>query len=449
MSDRTQVAPHAPPNNVQAECALLGSLLLALGDLDQVFEQLEAEHFYLRKHQIIFESVHKVREEHGTVDTMLLQDYLERNEQLAAVGGVDYLFELSESVTTSASAEYYLKAIRDTALLRRLMSTCSEIIEESLKTGTDGARQLELAQEKIYELGQREGTREIITLSEAIKGTFDMIDAWAKGGTGLASGYTDLDRLTSGLQPSELIVVAGRPSMGKTTISLNIAQYIAITGSRAVAIFSLEVESRQIAMNLLCGEARVESQKLRGNDLGSRDWERLMAAAGRLSEATIFIDDSANLTVMSIRAKARRLKKQYDIDLIVIDYLQLLEHGGRRSESRQQEISDISRSLKAMARELRIPVLTISQLSRGVEQRDNKRPRMSDLRESGAIEQDADLILLIYRDEYYYPDKQESKGKAEVIVAKNRNGPVGKAELAFIGEYMRFENLAHDFQSDF
>ncbi|MEM7261683.1 MAG: replicative DNA helicase, partial [Planctomycetota bacterium] len=428
--------------------AVLGSLLLAMGEAGQVFGRVTPESFYSRRHALIFEQVRGLHEEHGTVDVILLRDRLEREGVLDEVGGLDYLVDLTESVTTSANANHYANLLVDKALLRGLIQTTSEILTDAYDSGLEPGQQIDRAEQRVFELSNRSMEDGTVPLSEAIRSTFDLIDQWHKGGSGLKTGYTDLDKRTNGLQPAELIVVAGRPSMGKTTISMNIAQAIALGLKKSVGIFSLEVDSRAIAMNLLCGTARVPSQKLRGNELGAREWQRLTAAADMLSEAEIYIDDSPNLNTMSIRAKARRLKAQKDIELIVIDYLQLLEFGGGRTESRQQEISAISRSLKAMARELSVPVITISQLSRAVEQREDHRPRMSDLRESGAIEQDADKILLIYRDEYYHPDKEESKGKAEIIVAKNRNGPVGTVELAFIGEYMRFENLAN-YQEEF
>ncbi len=437
-----------PPHNLEAERAVLGSLLLAMGDSGNVFGRLYPEHFFSKRHQLIFEHTRGLNEEQGTIDAILLRDRLQRESLLDEVGGLEYLVELTESVTTSANASYYSDIILQHALIRSLIDTTSEILSDAYDSGLEPALQVDRAEQRIFELSNMSVEDGVVPISEAIRSTFDLIDQWHKGGSGLATGYTDLDRVTNGLQPSELIVVAGRPSMGKTTISMNIAQQVALDLKKAVGVFSLEVDSRAIAMNLLCGTARVESQKLRRNELGARDWQRLTVAADMLSGAEIYIDDSANLNTMSIRAKARRLKAQKDIGLIVIDYLQLLEFGGGRTESRQQEISAISRSLKAMARELAIPVITISQLSRAVEQREDHRPRMSDLRESGAIEQDADKILLLYRDEYYHNDREESKGKAEVIVAKNRNGPVGTVELAFIGEYMRFENLAQ-YQEEF
>jgi len=421
---------------------VLGSLLLSFADPGTLFEKLQPEHFALKRHQLIFEGIRKLNDDRNTIDPLLLRDQLERDGVLVETGGMDYLLELSEAVTSAANSSYYADIVEQRALLRRIIETCTSIITDAFESGESADLQPDRAEQRIFDITGQQSRDGVVSLSDAIRSTFDLIDHWAKGGTGLATGYTDLDRLTNGLQPSELVVVAGRPSMGKTTISMNIAQHVAIQLKKSVAIFSLEVESRQLAMNLLCGTARVESQGLRGNTLGSREWQRLTAAADQLSEAKVFIDDSAGLNTMTIRAKARRLKAKHDIDLIVIDYLQLLEYGSGRTESRQQEISAISRSFKAMARELSIPVVTISQLSRAVEQREDHRPRMSDLRESGAIEQDADMILLIYRDEYYHPEREESKGKAEIIVAKNRNGPVGSVDLAFIGEYMRFENLA-------
>ncbi|MFN0057268.1 MAG: replicative DNA helicase [Planctomycetota bacterium] len=434
--------PRVPPQNLSAESAVLGAVLLAPAVSMQVFDRLRPEHFYSRRNQLIYEAMIRLHDDTGNVDLLLLRDRLEREGLLEEVGGLEYLLALSEAVSSSAHTEHYRDIVIDRALLRRLIDTCTEIVQDAAHDTAEARAQVERAEQRIFELSNNTKDSEIVTSSDAVKNTFDLIDQWSKGFTGLPTGYMDLDKITNGLQPSELIVVAGRPSMGKTTLCLNIAQNVALQQKKPVLIFSLEVDSRQLAMNLLCGIARVESEKLRGNTLGQRDWQRLLTAADQLSSAPMFFDDSVNLTTLSIRARARRCKEKYGIGLIVIDYLQMLEHGGGQQESRQQEISAISRMLKSMARELKIPVVTVSQLSRAVEQREDHRPRMSDLRESGAIEQDADLILLIYRDEYYHPDREESKGRAEVIIAKHRNGPVGTVNLAFIGEYMRFESWA-------
>lgn len=435
-------ATRTPPHNVAAERGVLGSLLLSCGDTGVIFEQLIPEQFFNRRHQVIYQSIRELYDKHGSLDMILLREALDSEGLLEEVGGLDYLVELTESVQTSANAERYAEIVRDRSLLRGLIETCTEVVRDAYEDPSDAPGQLDRAEQRIFEVSEQVRNEDVTPLRDAIKSTFDLLDQWAKGNTGTPTGFSDLDKMTNGLQPAELIVVAGRPSMGKTTVSLNIARNVALQAKKAVLVFSLEVDKTQMAINLLCSTAKVNAGKVRGMDLPPRDWQRLTTGADRLSEAQIFIDDSPNLNSLTIRAKARRMKAKHDISLIVIDYLQLLEHGGRRHESRQQEITSISRSLKMMARELSVPVITISQLSRAVEQREDHKPRMSDLRESGAIEQDADLVLLLYREEYYKPDKEEAKGKAELIVAKHRNGPVGSVQLAFVGEHMSFENLS-------
>ncbi|MEM7165242.1 MAG: replicative DNA helicase [Planctomycetota bacterium] len=436
-------AGRTPPHNLEAEKGILGSLLLSCSDLSIVFERVSPDHFYNRRHELIYATIRRLYDADGNVDLILLRDGLEKEGILEEVGGMDYLIEISEFVQTSANAEHYAAIVQERAMLRRLIETCTEVIQDAFDQSGDAAEQLDRAEQRIFEVTELNKNEEVVPLKDAIQSTFDLIDRWAKGSTGLPTGFVDLDKKTNGFQPSELIIVAGRPSMGKTTLAMNIARNAALQSKASVLVFSLEVDRTQMAMNLLCGAARVSASKLRAMDLPPRDWQRLMAGADRLSEAKIFIDDSPGITAMTIRAKARRMASKHNIGMIVIDYLQLLEHGSGRQESRQQEISTISRSLKGMARELSVPVVAISQLSRAVEQRESHRPRMSDLRESGAIEQDADVILMLYREEYYYPDKEEVKGQAEVIIAKQRNGPVGSLRLSFLGEFLSFENLSH------
>ncbi len=432
-----------PPHSVEAERNLLGSLLLACGDTSRIFELLRSESFFSRQHQMIFESIREVHDEHANIDTVLVREALERRGTLVAAGGLDYLLGLTETVQTSANAEQYAEIIHDRFLRRGLIETCDSVVEDAYENQSPARTLVDRAEVSILDLSGREGANQIVPMREVVKQSFDLIDSWEKGNTGLATGYRDLDEMTSGgLHPGELVVVAGRPSMGKTTLSLNIAQNVAVNHNTPVAIFSLEVDRRQLAINLLCRVAQVPAQKLRSVSLSQREWESLAQAASTLARLPIFVDDSPGLNTMAIRSRARRLKSRHGIGLIVVDYLQLLEMGGGRQENRQQEISSISRSLKMLARELEVPVITVSQLSRAVESRESHKPRMSDLRESGAIEQDADLILLLYRDEYYHPEKEEAKGKAEVIIAKQRNGPTGSVHLAFIGEQLRFEDLA-------
>lgn len=437
-----------PPHNPQAERGVLGSLLLSCGDSSVIFERLVAADFFNRRHQVIYQAIQELYDRDASVDTILLREKLERDGVLEEVGGLDYLVDLTESVQTSANAEHYASIVKERGLLRSLIDTCTDIVKEAYEDPGEATVQLDRAEQKIFEISETTRSDEVTPLRDAIQSTFDLLDRWAKGNLGTPTGFVDLDNQTNGLQPSELIVVAGRPSMGKTTFSMNVARNIALQAKKGVLVFSLEVDKTQMALNLLCSTARASASKVRSNDISTRLWQQLTAGAARLSEAQIFIDDSPNLNAMTIRAKARRMKAKHDIGLIVIDYLQLLEHGGRRHDNRQQEITAISRSLKLMARELEVPVITISQLSRAVESREDHRPRMSDLRESGAIEQDADVILLLYREEYYKPESEEAKGRAEVIVAKQRNGPVGSIPLAFRGDHLSFDNLSY-YQEEF
>ena len=427
---------------------VIASLLLAAADTSEIFELLTGENFFSRRHELIFDAIRSVFDHQGSVDTILVQERLEQDGTLEEAGGLEYLLELSDAVRTSVNATKYAQIVRDRSILRRLISTCTELVQGAYEGVESATRYLEAAERRIFEIAEGRGEQGTVELKDAIKSTFDRLDQLSRGPTGLMTGFSDLDRMTTGLQPSELAIVAGRPSMGKTTFTMNVARHAAVQLRRPVLVFSLEVDATQMALNLLVGAAKVNAQALRQFQLSDRDWRRLTTAADQLSDAPIFIDDSPNITAMTVRAKARRLKAKHDISMIVIDYLQLLEMGTGRYDSRQQEITDISRSLKALARELKVPVVTISQLSRAVESRESHRPRMSDLRESGAIEQDADLIMLLYREEYYKPDNEDAKGKAEVIIAKQRNGPVGSVHLAFINESLRFENLAQ-FQEEF
>lgn len=438
-----QPTGRTPPHSLEAERNLLGSLLLACGDTSRIFELLGPDSFFSRRHQLIYSAVREVHDQHANVDTVLVHESLERTGVLTEAGGLDYLLGLTESVQTSTNVEKYAEIIHDRALRRGIIETCDQVSTDAFENQSPAVTLLDRAEVQILELSGDKGVNRIAPMREVVKQSFDLIDSWEQGNTGQATGFRDLDEMTSGgLHAGELIVVAGRPSMGKTTISMNIAHNMALRDSRGVAVFSLEVDRRQIAINLLCRAAQVPAQKLRSVTLNQREWESLAQAASTLAKLPIYVDDSPGLNTMAIRSRARRLKARHDIGLVVIDYLQLLELGGGRQENRQQEISSISRSLKLLARELEVPVITISQLSRAVESRESHKPRMSDLRESGAIEQDADLILLLYRDEYYNPDKEEAKGKAEVIIAKQRNGPTGSVDLAFIGEQLRFEDLA-------
>ncbi len=435
-------AGRTPPHSLEAERGLLGSILLANGDTGEIFELVHPESFYSRRHQLIFRGIQELVDRHSSVDSILLRETLERDGVLEEAGGLPYLVELTESVRTSVNALKYAQILRDRALLRGLIQVAGEMIEGAYDgAGQDAREYLNRCEQKLFDLAQFRRSEEVVGIRDAVKQAFDLIDELKKGGRHLSTGYYDLDTmLGGGMHPSELIVVAGRPSMGKTTLALNIARHVAVGAKKPVLLFSLEVDHRQIAMNLLCGEARVRSNAVRTSSFEESEWDHLMVAADRLSMAPIFIDDSSTLNTIAIRAKARRMKAKHDIQLVIVDYLQLLEMGAGRPESRQQEITTISRSLKALAREFRVPVITVSQLSRAVEAREAHRPRMSDLRESGSIEQDADVVLLLYRDEYYHPERDGSKGQAELIIAKQRNGPVGSVFLNFTADKLLFDN---------
>jgi replicative DNA helicase len=364
---------------------------------------------------------------------------------LEKIGGVTYLTNLINSVPTAANIEYYIKIIEEKSILRSLINNSTKIVSMAYEEKEDAKILLDKAEHLVFEISDRNIRQSFVPIKEIIQDSYEKIeDLYHRGGfiTGVPSGYEELDDITTGFQPSELIVVAGRPGMGKTAFCMNIAQYVSIYKNIPVAIFSLEMSKSQLVQRMLCSEARIDSHNLRKGRLVETDWAPLSMAAGRLSSSSIFIDDTAGISCLEIRAKARRLKAQCNLGLVIVDYLQLMQTAGK-VENRQQEISEISRSLKGLARELNVPLIAVSQLSRAVEQRagEERRPRLSDLRESGAIEQDADLVIFIYREEYYRP-KTEKKGIAEIIISKQRNGPTGKVELTFIKEYAKFENLS-------
>jgi len=442
MNKETPTQPSLP-HNVEAEVSLLGSLLLGGAKSHAVLEMIKAQDFYLSRHRVIFEELLSLWADEGVTDALILIDRLRASGQLSAAGGEEYLVDLTSHIRTSSNAIEYAKIIHQEAQRRRLIETCQDL-ESRARSGTGRVRDLiDDAGAQILTLAEDDANQGVHGIKESIDQAITNIEEWEKGVVGVMTGFSELDEMTNGLQPSDLIVAAGRPSMGKTTFALNIALHAAITNNTPVAIFSLEMAYDQIAMNLLSMSSRVSATKLRKADLNDADWKKIITRCETLREAPIFIDDAPGLNAMSIRARARRLHHQKKLGLIVVDYLQLLDMGGR-SENRQQEISQISRSLKQLARELHVPILTISQLSRAVEAREGHRPRMSDLRESGAIEQDADVVLLLYREEYYKPDDDDAKGKAEIIVAKQRKGRTGSVKLAFIADQLRFGDLAYD-----
>jgi len=432
-----------PPQNISAEQAALGSMLLQEDAIMHTVEILKPEDFYRKSHEIIYRSISELFDKSNGVDLVTLTEELKRKDLLEKIGGVTYLTNLINSVPTAANIEYYVRIIEEKSILRNLINSATKIVSMGYEEKEDARVLMDKAEHLMFDVSQRNLGQTFIPIKEILQDSFEKIENLYHRKeyiTGVPSGFTEFDDITTGFQPSELIIIAGRPGMGKTAFCMNIAQNAAISKNTSVAIFSLEMSKSQLVQRMLCSEARVDAHNLRKGGLAESDWPTLSMAAGRLSSAPIFIDDSAGATSLEIKAKARRLKAQHNLGLIIIDYLQLMQNTSR-SENRQQEISEISRSLKALARELNVPVIAASQLSRAVEQRNERRPLLSDLRESGAIEQDADLVVFIYREEYYKP-KTEKKGIAEIIISKQRNGPTGKVDLAFIKEYAKFENLS-------
>ncbi|MBI3325599.1 MAG: replicative DNA helicase [Nitrospinae bacterium] len=438
-----------PPQHVEAEQCVLGAILLENDALLKVLEILRPEdtrvNFYREAHRKIYEASIALFERSEPIDLVTLTEVLRKRNQLEEIGGSTYLATLQEAAVTAANVRHHARLVREKAILRSLINAATEIIAESYEHTEDVEELLDRAERLIFEISEKRVNPAFAILKDVLKESIRYTEQLYERReliTGLPTGFHDFDQLTAGLQPSDLIIIAGRPGMGKTSYALSIARNVGVKvkGPReAVAIFSLEMSKEQLALRLLCAEARIDSSKLRRGFLDKNEWGRLVNAANDLSEAPIFIDDSPALTVLDVRAKGRRLQAEHGLSLIIVDYLQLIRGRGR-VESRQQEISEISRSLKALAKELKVPVVALSQLSRAVEQRSDRRPQLADLRESGALEQDSDLIVFIYRDEIYNKDTRD-KGIAEVIVGKQRNGPIDTVKLAFLKEYARFEDL--------
>ena len=446
---RTELNYRIPPQSIEAEQCVLGGILIEDGALLKVIEILQPDDFYKDAHRIIYSAILELFDRNEPQDLVTLHNALNAKGKLDDVGGAVYLAELVEAVPVASNIDYYARIVRDKAVLRRLIQKSSDIAAMCYEEAGDIDEILEGAESAIFELTQSKINQSFNSLREILKSSIKRVeDLYGRKEliTGVPSGFTELDKLTAGFQPSDLIIVAGRPSMGKTAFALNIAQHAAVDNGIPVAVFSLEMSKEQLALRMLCAEAMVDAHKVRTGFLTSEDWSKLLAAANSLSQAPIYIDDTPAMSVLEVRAKARRLKSEHDVGLIVVDYLQLMQGRGG-AERREQEISEISRSLKAMAKELNAPVIALSQLNRKVEDRPNKRPQMADLRESGAIEQDADVIAFIYRDEVYNRSEDNpNRGKAEIIVAKQRNGPTGTVRLAFVGKYSTFANLADDDQ---
>jgi replicative DNA helicase len=432
-----------PPHNLEAEQAIVGGILINNDALNQVVDILSGEDFYREAHALIYEGMLTLYNRDDPVDVITLSQVLKEKGALDKIGGTEYLASLAEATATSAGIIYHAEIVKDLSTRRNLIRQCSHISEVCFQPGNDTEDILDSAEQYIFEIAERKIDQNFLQLDEVVKNSFKKIETTTGSNiTGISTGFTDFDNLTSGLQHSDFIIIAGRPSMGKTALALNIALNAALVDKVGVAIFSLEMSSLQLGIRLLGCDAMIDAWKLRKGALQDDDYLRLTDSANRLSELPIYIDDSSGLSSLEIKAKARRLKKKHNISLVIIDYLQLMQ-SKKAVESRQLEISEISRSLKALAKDLDIPVLAVSQLNRKVEDRPNKRPMLADLRESGAIEQDADLILFIYREELYNRT-EENRGKAELHVAKHRNGPTGLVNLTFREKYTKFQNYYKD-----
>ncbi len=432
-----------PPHNMDAEQAIVGGILINNDSLNQVVDILSGEDFYREAHARIYEGMITLYNRDDPVDVITLSQVLKEKGALDKVGGTEYLASLAEATATSAGILYHAEIVKDLSIRRNLIRQCAHITEVCFQPSNETDDILDSAEQYIFEIAEKNIDQNFLQLDEVVRNSFKKIETTTGSNiTGISTGFTDFDNLTSGLQNSDFIIIAGRPSMGKTALALNIALNAALIDKVGVAIFSLEMSSLQLGIRLLGSDAMIDAWKLRKGAMQDDDYLRLTDSANRLSELPIYIDDSSALSSLEIKAKARRLKKKYDISLVIIDYLQLMQ-SKKAVESRQLEISDISRSLKALAKDLDIPIMALSQLNRKVEDRPNKRPMLADLRESGALEQDADLIMFIYREELYNRT-EENKGKAELIIAKHRNGPTGLANLTFREKYTKFQNYYKD-----
>lgn len=431
-----------PPQNIEAEQAVLGAVLLERDALVTALEILVPEDFYRQSHQRIFQVMADLAERDEPVDLVTVTAELTDRKLLEEVGGVTYLTDLANAVPTAANVEYYAKLVEEKAVLRRLIQTATHIASTGYASNEEVADIIAEAERRILSLSDKRTGKAFVPIRDVLLETFERIEMLYKNKgniSGIPSGYPDLDRMTSGFQKSDLIIVAARPSVGKTAFALNIAQNVAARSGETVAIFSLEMSAVQLVQRMLCAESNIDSHKLRTGTMEDDDWEKLTMAIGTLAEAPIYIDDSAGTTVYDIRSKCRRLKAERSLGLVLIDYLQLINSRGYR-ENRQQEISEMTRALKNLARELDCPIIALSQLSRSVEQRQDKRPLLSDLRESGSIEQDADVVAFLYREDYYDPET-DKQNIVEIIIGKQRNGPVGKVELVFLKNYNKFVSI--------
>lgn len=435
-----------PPQNVEAEQSVLGAMLIEREAISKVAEFLRQEDFYREAHRLIYNAMLQLFNKNDAVDLITITEFLRKEDKLEAAGGIAYITSLANSLPTAANVLYHARIVEEKALLRQLINVATEVAGMGYEANEEVATILDTAEKKILGVSNRKVGQDFAPIKNIIFEALDKIEHLyeSKGGiTGLATGFKDLDNLTSGLQASDLILIAARPSMGKTAFVLNIAQHVAIREKQPVAFFSLEMSKEQLVQRMLCAEAPIDSQRVRIGQLEDKDWPKLIKAADRLSSSPVYIDDTPGISVLEMRAKARRLKIEHGLKLIIIDYLQLMQGGGsgRGGENRQQEISEISRSLKSLARELNVPVIALSQLSRSVESRQVKKPMLSDLRESGSLEQDADIVAFLYREDYYNPDT-DKKNITEIIIAKHRNGPVDSVQLFFHKQFTKFSDLS-------
>ena len=478
MSGRAAIAPHAPqelvppmsartgfrqdphdarieqlrvpPHSIEAEQAVLGGLMLAPEAYDRINDKLTANDFYRRDHQLIYRAIAELAEKNRPFDAVTLGEWFESQGHMDLVAGGAYLVELASTTPSAANIAAYAEIVRDKAVMRQLIEVGTEIVNDAFQPeGKESDEMLAIAEQKVFAIAEQgaRGRTDFVAMNDALKDAFEVLRVRSESGgtvTGLPTGYTEFDMMTAGLQPTDLVILAARPAMGKTTFALNIAEYAAIKSKKGVAVFSMEMSAGQLAMRLISSVGRINATRLRTGQLEDEDWSRVTSAIRILKDqAKVFIDDTPGLSPDVLRSKARRLKREHDLGLIVIDYLQLMSVPGN-NENRATEISEISRSLKGLAKELNVPVIALSQLNRSLETRTDKRPVMADLRESGAIEQDADMIVFIYRDDYYNKETSPDKGLAEIIIGKQRSGPTGSCKLRFFGEYTRFDNLSHD-----
>jgi replicative DNA helicase len=438
-----QVLERSLPSSIDAERSLLGSVLVNNENYYRIVEFLRPEDFYLDSHRVIFRNMTGLMENSRAIDLITLQDELLRNASLESAGGIGYLSGLLEGIPYLTNIEHYIDIVRDKSLLRQMINSASKVISECFDQAEPADAILDQAEQALFNLSEHRTKSGFVSVAEMEEDTQKLLTKLYEDKemiTGVATGFTDLDRMTSGFQPGDLVILAARPSMGKTALALNVAQYVALKKGLPVGIFSLEMSKQQLLMRFLCAESLVDAHKVRTGYIGKDDFRQLIDALAAVTRAPLYIDDSSSLTIMEMRAKARRLKAEHGLSLLIVDYLQLMSGYGR-VENRVQEISGISRGLKALAKELEVPVIALSQLSRAPEQRQgDHRPQLSDLRESGSIEQDADVVLFIYREEVYKRD-EENEGKADLIISKQRNGPIGNVKLAFLKQYTKFETL--------